>query len=50
MDQKKSTIPRIGGPALSLPAIRLCQALLIAVAYQLELKVDQIHEQVGFDD
>ncbi|WP_297845227.1 MurR/RpiR family transcriptional regulator [Pseudomonas sp.] len=28
----------------------LCQALFIAVAYRLELKVDQIHEQVGFDD
>ena len=28
----------------------LCQALFIAVAYRLELKVDEIHEQVGFDD
>jgi DNA-binding MurR/RpiR family transcriptional regulator len=28
----------------------LCQALFIAVAYRLELKVDQIHEQVGFED
>jgi hypothetical protein len=24
--------------------------LFIAVAYRLELKVDEIHEQVGFDD
>jgi DNA-binding MurR/RpiR family transcriptional regulator len=28
----------------------LCQALFIAVAYRLELKVDEIHEQVGFED
>ncbi|WP_455925886.1 MurR/RpiR family transcriptional regulator [Pseudomonas putida] len=28
----------------------LCQALFIAVAYRLELKVDEMHEQVGFDD
>ncbi len=28
----------------------LCQALFIAVAYRLELKVDEIHEQLGFDD
>ena len=28
----------------------LCQALFIAVAYRLELKVDEISEQVGFDD
>ncbi|WP_296248049.1 MurR/RpiR family transcriptional regulator [Pseudomonas sp. UBA4194] len=28
----------------------LCQALFIAVAYRLELKVDEIHEQPGFED
>jgi DNA-binding MurR/RpiR family transcriptional regulator len=28
----------------------LCQALFIAVAYRLELKVDEIHEQIGFED
>jgi DNA-binding MurR/RpiR family transcriptional regulator len=28
----------------------LCQALFIAVAYRLELKVEEIHEQLGFDD
>ncbi|WP_248804833.1 MurR/RpiR family transcriptional regulator [Pseudomonas sp. MWU13-2100] len=28
----------------------LCQALFIAVAYRLELKVDGIHEQVSFED
>src|ERR1700712_1186667 len=28
----------------------LCQALFIAVAYRLELKVDEMSEQVGFDD
>ena len=28
----------------------LCQALFIAVAYRLELKVDEISEQAGFDD
>lgn len=28
----------------------LCQALFIAVAYRLELKLEEIHEQVGFDD
>ncbi|MGU9853946.1 MurR/RpiR family transcriptional regulator [Pseudomonas koreensis] len=28
----------------------LCQALFVAVAYRLELNVDEIHEQAGFDD
>ncbi|MFF7709434.1 SIS domain-containing protein [Pseudomonas sp. NPDC007930] len=28
----------------------LCQALFIAVAYRLELKVDEMQEQMGFDD
>ncbi|MBF6033776.1 MurR/RpiR family transcriptional regulator [Pseudomonas sp. P155] len=28
----------------------LCQALFVAVAYRLELNVDEIHEQPGFDD
>lgn len=28
----------------------LCQALFIALAYRLEMKVDEMHEQVGFDD
>ncbi|MGE1091297.1 MurR/RpiR family transcriptional regulator [Pseudomonas zeae] len=28
----------------------LCQALFVAVAYRLELNVDAIHEQPGFDD
>ncbi|WP_426236131.1 MurR/RpiR family transcriptional regulator [Pseudomonas sp. TWP3-2] len=28
----------------------LCQALFIAVAYRLGLKVEEIHEQVGFED
>lgn len=28
----------------------LCQALFVAVAYRLELNVDEIHEQEGFDD
>jgi len=27
----------------------LCQALFVAVAYRLELNVDEIHEQAGFD-
>ena len=28
----------------------LCQALFVALAYRLELNVDEIHEQAGFDD
>lgn len=28
----------------------LCQALFVAVAYRLELNVDEIHEQAGFED
>ncbi|WP_331695476.1 MurR/RpiR family transcriptional regulator [Pseudomonas sp. ZY71] len=28
----------------------LCQALFVAVAYRLELNVDEIHEQAGFDE
>lgn len=28
----------------------LCRALFVAVAYRLELNVDEIHEQPGFDD
>jgi len=40
-------LPRRG---LLSATLCLCQALFVAVAYRLELNVDEIHEQAGFDD